>query len=44
MQYWLNCTYSHKNAEFTENELQDLCDFYFTDGETIYTGHFFDLY
>jgi len=43
-QYWLNGAYSHKNAEFTENELQDLCDNYFTDDETIYTGHFLDLY
>jgi len=43
-QYWLNCAYNHKNAEFTEDELRDLCDYYFTDDETIYTGDFLDLY
>jgi len=43
-QYWFNCTHNHTNAEFTEDELQDLCDYYFTDDETIYTGHFLDLY
>jgi len=42
-QYWLNCAHHHKNAEFTENELQDLCYYNFTDNETIYTGHFLDL-
>jgi len=43
-QYWFTCACSHKNAEFTENELQDLCDYYFTDNETIYTGDFLDDY
>jgi len=43
-QYWLNCAYSHKNAKFTKNELQDLCDYYFTDDKTIYTGDFLDGY
>jgi len=43
-QYWLNCVHSHKNAEFTEDKLWDLCDYYFTDDETIYTGHFLDRY
>ena len=44
MQYWFNCTYSHKNAEFTENDLRDLRDYYFTDNEPIYTGDFLDDY
>jgi len=43
-QYWLNCAYNHENAESTENELGEFCDYYFTDDETIYTGHFLDLY
>jgi len=43
-QYWVNCAHNHTNAEFTEDELRDLCDYYFTDDETIYTGHFLDLY
>jgi len=43
-QYWVNCARSHTNAEFTEDELRDLCDYYFTDDETIYTGQFLDLY
>jgi len=43
-QYWLNCAHSHKSSNFTEDKLQNLCDYYFTDDETIYTGHFLDLY
>jgi len=43
-QYWFNCAHNHTNAEFTENELRELGDYYFTDDETIYTGHFLDLY
>jgi len=43
-QYWLNCTYNYKYAEFKEDELWDLCDYYFTDDETIYTGDFLDCY
>jgi len=43
-QYLRNCVYNHKNAEFTEDELQDLCDYYFTDNENIYTGDFLDCY
>jgi len=44
MQYWVNCAHSHKNAEFTEDELRHLCDYHFTDDETIYTGDFLDRY
>jgi len=43
-QYWANCVHNRTNAEFTEDELRDLCDYYFTDDETIYTEHFLDLY
>jgi len=43
-QYWSKCAYSHKNTEFTENELRDLRDYYFTDDETICTGDFLDDY
>jgi len=43
-QYWLNCAYNHQNAEFTKNELRELCDYNFEDGETTYTGDFLDLY
>jgi len=43
-QYWLNCAYNHKKAEFTEDELRDLCDYYFTDDETIYTNDCLHLY
>jgi len=43
-QYWFNCACSHKNAKFTENELRNLGDYYFTNDETIYTGDFLDDY
>jgi len=43
-QYWFNCAYNHKNAEFTEHELQDLYDYYFTDDKTIRSGDFLDQY
>ena len=43
-QYWLNCAHHHMNTEFTENELRDLCDYYFTDDETIRSGDFLDQY
>ena len=43
-QYWFNCVYSNKKAKFTENELRDLCDYYFTDNKTIHTGDFLDDY
>jgi len=43
-QYWSNCVCNHESAEFTEDEFRELCDYYFTDTETIYTGHFLDLY
>jgi len=44
MQYWSNCAHSHQNAEFTEDDLRDLCDYYFTDDETIHTGDFLNDY
>jgi len=43
-QYWSNCAHSHQNTEFTEDELRDLCDYYFTDDETIHTGDFLNEY
>jgi len=43
-QYWSNCVYNLESAEFTENELRELCDYYFTDDETIYTGDFLNTY
>jgi len=43
-QYWLNCAHHHESVKFTEDELWDLCDYYFTDDETIYTGDPLDLY
>jgi len=42
-QYWSNCAHNYKRAEFSEAELWNLCDYYFTDDETIYMGHFLDL-
>jgi len=44
MQCWSNFAHSHQNAEFTEDELRDLCDYYFTDDETIHTGDFLNEY
>jgi len=41
-QYWFNCTYNHESAEFNENELRELSDYYFDDNHTIYTGDFLD--
>jgi len=43
-QYWINCVHNHQSAEFTENELRELCDYNFEDDETIYTRDFLDLY
>jgi len=43
-QYWSNCVRNHESAEFTEDELRELCDYYFTDDYTIYTGDFLDAY
>jgi len=43
-QYWFNCARNHVSAEFSEDELRELGDYYFTDDETIYTGDPLDLY
>jgi len=43
-QYWFNCAHNHESTEFDKVKLWDLCDSYFTDDETIYTGQFLDLY
>ena len=34
----------HQPADFDEDELFNLYDYYFTDDETIYTGYFLDDY
>jgi len=43
-QYWSNCVYNQENAKFTEDELRELCDYYFPNDNTIHTGDFFDTY
>jgi len=43
-QYWSNCARNHENAEFNEDELWNLTDYYFNDDETIYTGDFLNLH
>jgi len=43
-QYCLNCPHNYKSTKFTEDERQELCDYYFTDDETIYTGDPLDQY
>jgi len=43
-QQWANCAKLHQPADFDEDELFDLFDYYFTDDETIYTGDFLDDY
>ena len=43
-QQWWNCAKLHQPANFDEDELFDLFDYYFTDDETIYTGDFLDQY
>jgi len=43
-QYWFNCAYNRESAEFNENELRKLCDYYFDDDHTIYSRDFLDLY
>ena len=43
-EYWYNCAINNCCADFDEYELQELCDYFFEDDETIYTGHLLDLY
>ena len=43
-QYWFDCAFAHQCANLTGLDFRDICDYEFTDDETIYTGHFLDLY
>jgi len=43
-QYWFNCVLNNLSADLDEYELREICDYTFEDDETIYTGHFLDLY
>jgi len=43
-QYWYDCAFAHQCANLTGLDFRDICDYEFTDDETIYTGHFLDLY
>jgi len=43
-QQWWNCAKLHQPADFDEDELFNLYDYYFNDDETIYTGYFLDDY
>jgi len=44
-QYWFNCAINNLCADLDGYEFRDICDYAFGDyDETIYTGHFLDLY
>jgi len=43
-QYWFNCALNHLSADLDGYEFREICDYTFYDDETIYTGHFLDLY
>ena len=43
-QYWSNCVSKHLCADLNGYEFREICDYTFYDDETIYTGHFLDLY
>ena len=43
-QYWSNCASSNLSADLDGYEFREICDYEFYDDETIYTGHFLDLY
>jgi len=43
-QYWFNCALNSLSADLDGYEFQEICDYTFEDDETIYTGHFLDLY
>ena len=43
-QYWFNCTINNLCADLDRYEFREICDYTFEDDETIYTGHFLDLY
>jgi len=44
-QYWFNCAINNLCADLDGYEFRAICDYAFGDyDETIYTGHFLDLY
>jgi len=43
-QYWSNCASLQLAADLDGYEFREICDYTFEDDETIYTGHFLDLY
>jgi len=43
-QYWYDCAFAHQCANLSGLNFRDICDYEFQDDETIYTGHFLDLY
>jgi len=43
-QYWSNCVSLQLVADLDGYEFREICDYTFEDDETIYTGHFLDLY
>jgi len=43
-QYWATCAFLRQSANLNGLEFRKICDYEFQDDETIYTGHFLDLY
>jgi len=43
-QYWSNCAINNQCADLDGYEFHEICNYTFEDNETIYTGHFLDLY
>jgi len=43
-QYWSTCVLLRQSANLNGHEFREICDYEFQDDETIYTGHFLDLY
>ena len=43
-QYWSTCTLLRQSANLNGLKFREICDYEFQDDETIYTGHFLDLY
>jgi len=43
-QYWSTCALLRQSANLNGLEFREICDYEFQDVETIYTGHFLDLY
>jgi len=43
-QYWFNCALNNLGADLEGYEFREISKYTFEDDETIYTGHFLDLY